>query len=211
MPYNHLILCFLLFLLPSIFTSIKVFSNDSALPIRWWKYGSFSFSLSPSNVYSGLISFRIDWFDLLSVQGILKSLLQQHNLKASILQRSVFFMVQVSHPYMTTGKKHSFDYLTFVSKMMSLLFNTLSKFVKPFLVAQIVKSLPAMQEAQVWSLRWEYPLEKGMTTHFSMLAWRIPWTKECSRIQSTGLQRVGHNWVTNNFLPRRKHLLIPSL
>ena len=104
MPSNHLILCHPLLLLPSIFPSIRVFSNESALPIRWPKYWSFSFSISPSNEHSGLISFRIDWFDLLAVQGTLKSLLQLYSSKASILQCSSFFMVQLSHPYMTTGK-----------------------------------------------------------------------------------------------------------
>ena len=109
MPSNHLILCHPLLLPPSIFPSIKVFSNESVLHIRWPKYWCFSFSISPSNEYSGLISFRMDWLDLLAVQGTLKSLLQHHSSKASILQRSAFFTVQLSHPYMTTGKKHSFD------------------------------------------------------------------------------------------------------
>ena len=113
MPSNHLILCHPLLLLPSIFPSIRVFSNESVLHIRWPKYWSFNFSISPSNEYSGLISFRIDWFDLLAVQGNLKSLLQCHNLKASVLWSSPFFMVEFSHPYMTTGKKHSFDYMDY--------------------------------------------------------------------------------------------------
>ena len=104
MPSNHLIFCIPLLLLPSIFPSIRVFSNESALHIRWPKYWSFSFSISPSNIYPGLISFRMDWLDLLSVQGTLKSLLQHHSSKASILRRSAFFTVQLSHPYMTTGK-----------------------------------------------------------------------------------------------------------
>ena len=132
MPSNHLILCCPLLLLPSIFPSIRVFSNELALPIRWPKYWSFSFSISPSNENSGLISFRIDWFDLLAVQGTLKSLLQHHNLKASVLQRSVSFMVQLSHPYVTTGKSIAFTMQTFVSRVMSLLFNTLSRFVIAF-------------------------------------------------------------------------------
>ena len=115
MPSNHLILCCPLLLLPSIFLSIRVFSNESALHIRWSKYWSFSFSISPSNEYSGLISFRIDWFDLLAVQGIFKSFLHHHNSKASILQHSAFFMVQLLHPYMTTGKKknHTIDDMDF--------------------------------------------------------------------------------------------------
>ena len=109
MPSNHLILCLPLLLLPSIFPSIRVFSNESALPIRWPKYWCFSFSISSSNEYSGLITFKTDWFDFLAVQGILKSLLQHHSSKASILQCSAFFMLQLSHPYVTTEKDHSFD------------------------------------------------------------------------------------------------------
>ena len=114
MPSNHLILCRSLLFLPSIFPSIGVFSNESALHIRWPKYWSFSFNTSPSNEYPGLISFRMDWLDLLAVQGTLKSLLQHHSSKASILQCSVFFTVQLSHPYMTTGKNHSLDYYSCV-------------------------------------------------------------------------------------------------
>ena len=109
MPANHLILCHPLLLLPSIFPSIRVFSNESVLCIRWPKYWTFSFSISPSNEYSGLISFKMDWVDLLAVQGTLKSLLQHHSSKASILQCSAFYIVQLSHPYMTTGQNHSFD------------------------------------------------------------------------------------------------------
>ena len=124
---NHLILCHS-FLLPSLFPSIRVFSNESALHIRWLKYWSFSFSISPSNKYSGLISFKIYWLDLLAVQGTLKSLLQHHNLKESILYHSVFFMVQLWYPYMTTGKTIALTRWTFVSKVTSLLFNMLSRF-----------------------------------------------------------------------------------
>ena len=126
MPSNHLTLCHPLLLLPSIFPRIRVFSIESALHIRWPKYWSFSFSISSSSEYSGLVSFRIDWLDLLAVQGTLKSLLQHHSLKASILQCSAFFMVQLSHPYMTTGKTIALTVRTFVSKAMSLLFNMLS-------------------------------------------------------------------------------------
>ena len=125
MPSNHLILCRPLLLLPSIFPSIRVFSNESTLRIRWPEYWSFSFSIKPSNEYSGLISFRMDWLDLLAVQGILKSLLQYHSSKASILQCSVFFIIQLSHPYMTTGKIIALTRWTFVDKVMSLLFNML--------------------------------------------------------------------------------------
>ena len=132
MPSNHLILCCLLLFLPSIFPRIRVFSNESVLCIRWPKYWSFSFSISPSNEYSGLISFRIDWFDLLAVQGTFKSL-QHHNSKASILQCSAFFIVQLSHPYMmTTGKSTALTRRTSAGKVMSLLFNTLSRFVIAF-------------------------------------------------------------------------------
>ena len=128
MPSNHLIPCQFLLLLPSIFPIIKVFSNESALRIRWPKYWSFSFHISPSNEYPGLISFRMDWLDLLAVQETLKSLLQHHSSKASILQRSAFFMVQLSPPYMTTGKTIALIIRTFVSKVMSLLFNIQFRF-----------------------------------------------------------------------------------
>ena len=133
MPSNQLILRHPLLLLPSIFPSIKVFSNESALHIRWPKYWSFSFSFSPSNEYPGLISFRMDWLDLLAVQGNLKSLLQHHSSKASILQCSTFFIIQLSHPYMTTGKTIALTRWTFVGKVMSLLFNMLSRLVITFL------------------------------------------------------------------------------
>ena len=133
MPSNHLILCRPLRLPPSIFPSIRVSSNESALHIRWPKYWSFSFNISPSNKYSGLISFRMDWFDLPAVQGTLKSLLQHHSSKASILWCSVFFIDQPSHPYMTTEKTIALTRWTFVSKVMSLFFNILSKFVITFL------------------------------------------------------------------------------
>ena len=130
MPSNHLILWRPLLLLPSIFFSIRVFSNESALPIRWPKYWSFGFYISPSNEHSGLISFRMDWLDLLAVQGILKSLLQHHSSKTSILRHSAFFIAQLSHPYMTTGKTVA---LTFMDKVMSLLFNMLSRLLITFL------------------------------------------------------------------------------
>ena len=128
MPSNHPILCHSLFLLPSIFPSIRVFSNGSALRIRWPKYWSFSFYISPSNEHSRLISFRMDWLDLLAVQGTLKSLLQHHSSKALILWHSAFFIVQLSHPYMTLGKTIALTRRTFVGKVMSLLFNMLSRF-----------------------------------------------------------------------------------
>ena len=133
MPSNHLTLCHPVLLPPSIFPSIRVFSNESVLCIRWPKHWSFSFSISPSNEYSGLISFRMGWLDHLAVQGTLKSLLQHHSSKASILRRSAFFMVQISHPYMTTGKTIALNRQTFVSKVMSLLSNMLSRLVIVFL------------------------------------------------------------------------------
>ena len=133
MPSNHLVLCHPILLLPSIFPSIRVFSNDSALHIRWPKYWSFSFSISPSNEYSGLISFRMDWFDLPAVQGTLKSLLQHHSSKASILWSSAFVMVQLSHPDRTTGKTIALTLWTFVIKVTSMLFKMLSRFVTAFL------------------------------------------------------------------------------
>ena len=133
MPFNHLILCLTLLLLPSIFPSIRVFSNESTLHMRWPKYWSFSFNISPSNEYSGLISFRMDWLDRPAIQGTLKSLLQHHSSNASSLQHSAFFIVQLSHPYMTTGKTIALNTWTFVDKVMSLLFNMLSMLVITFL------------------------------------------------------------------------------
>ena len=133
MPFNHLILCHPLLLLPSIFPSIRVFSNESALHIRWPKYWNFSFNISPSNEHPGLISFRMDWLDLLSVQWTLKSLLQHRSSKPSILLCSAFFIVQLSHPHMTTGKTITLARWTFVGKVMSLLFNMLSRLVITFL------------------------------------------------------------------------------
>ena len=132
-PSNHLILCRPLLLLPSIFPSSRVFANESALHIRWPKYWSFCFSISPPNEHPGLMSFRVDWLHLLAVQGTLKSLLQHHNSKASILLRSTFFIVQLSHPYMTAGKTIALTRWTFVDKVMSLIFNMLSKLAITFL------------------------------------------------------------------------------
>ena len=133
MPSNHLIFCHPLLLPPSVFPSIRVFSNESVLHIRWPKYWSFSFNISPSNEHPGLISFRMDWLDLLVVQGTLKSLLQHHSSKASILWCSVFFIVQLSHPYMTTGKTIALTRPNFVGKVMSLVFNILSRLAITFL------------------------------------------------------------------------------
>jgi len=163
MPSNHLILCRPLLLLPSIFASIRVFSNESVLCIRWPKYWSFSFKISPSNEHPRLISFRMDWLNLLAVQGTLKSLLQHHSSKTSILQHSVFFTVQHSHPYMTAGKTIALTRQTFVDKVMSLFFNMLSS------------------------------MEKAMAPHSSTLAWKIPWTEEPGRLQSMGSLGVRHD------------------
>ena len=134
MPCNHLIICCPLLLLPSVFPSIRVFSNESDLRFRWPKYWSFSFNISPSNEHSGLISLRMDWLDLLAVQGTLKSLLQHHSSKAPILQCSAFFIVQLLHPSMTTGKTIALTRWTFVGKVMSLLFNMLSRLAIAFLL-----------------------------------------------------------------------------
>ena len=137
----------------------------------------------------------MDWLDLLAVQGTLKSLLQHHSSKASILQRPAFFMVHLSHPYMTTGKTIALTRRAFVGKVMSLLFNMLSRLVSASLVAQWLKKQPVMQETQetrIRSLDQEDPLEEGMATHYSTLAWRIPWTEEPGGLQSTGSQRVGY-------------------
>ena len=152
-PTNHLILSRPLLLLPSIFPRIRVFSNESALHIRWPKYWSFSFSISPSNEYSGLISFRMDWLDLLAVQGTLKSLLQHHISKVSIFRHSAFFIVHLSHPYMTTGKTIDLTRWIFVGKVMSLVFNILSRLVITFLPRSKGLLLSWLQSpsAVIWS------------------------------------------------------------
>ena len=169
MPSNHLILCRLLFLPPSVFPSIRVFSNESALRIRWPKYWSFSFSISPPDEYSGLISFRMDWLDLLAVHGILKSLLYHHSSKASSLRHSAFFTVQISHPYMTTGRTIALTIWIFVGEVISLLFNALSRFAT----------------------------EKEVATYSSILAWKIPWMEEPGRLQSLRSLRVRHDCTTS--------------
>ena len=182
MPSNHLILCHPLLLLPTIFPSIRVFSNESALHIRWPKYWSFSFSISPSNEYSGLISFRIDWLNLHAVQGTFKSLLQHHNSKASVPRCSAYFMVQLSHPYMTTRKNIVLIIWTFVHKAMSLLFNMLSRLV--------ILSLPRSKCLLISWLQAPSALilepPKIRAPHSSTLAWKIPWTEEPGRLQSMG-------------------------
>ena len=163
MPSSHLILCRPL--LPSIFPSIRVFSNESALHIRWPKYWSFSFSISPSSEYSGLISFRMDWLGLLAVQGTLRSLLQHHSSKASLLQRSAFLMVQLSHPYMTTGKTIVLTKWTFADKVMSLLFNMLSRLVITFLPRSKVKSLSRVRLfVTPWTVAQQAPPSIGFSS-----------------------------------------------
>ena len=153
MPSNHLILCRPLLLLPSIFPNIRVFSNESALCIRWPKYWSFSFNINPSNDYSGLISFRMDLLDLLAVQGTLKSLLQHHSSKASILLCSAFFIVQLSHPYMTTGKTIALMRRSFFGKVMSVLFNILPRLVITFLPRSLLISWLQSPSAVILELK----------------------------------------------------------
>ena len=203
MPSNHLLLCRPLLLLPSIFPSIRTFS-ELALHIRWPKYLSFSFSISPSKEYTRLISFRIDWFDLLSVQGTLKNLLQYHKSKASILWHSAFFMVQLSHPYMITGKTIALTIQIFAGKVTSLLLNTLSRFTIVFLsrskclliswlqLLSVVILEPKKIKSVTVSICHEV-MRSEMATHSSILAWKTPWTEEPGRLQSTGSQRVGHD------------------
>ena len=196
MPSSYFILCRPLLLLPSIFPIFGVFSSESALQIRWPKYWSFCFNISPSNEHSGM-TFRMDWLDLLAVQGTPKSLLQHHSSKASIFRCSASFIVQLSHPYMTTGKTIALTRQTFVGKVMSLLFNikenthtqhiythTHNTYIytpththtRASLVAHLGKNPRALQETWVQSVGWEDPLEEGKATHSSILAWRIPWT-----------------------------------
>ena len=169
MPSSHLILCHPLLLLPSIFPIIRVFSKESVFRIRWPKYWSFSFSISPSNEYTGLISFRMDWLDLLAVQGTLKSLLQHHSSKASILWHSAFFIVQLSHPYMTTGKTIALTRQTFVGKVMSLLFNILSRLVITFLARSKRLLVSWLQSPS--AVIWEPPKIKSVTVSPSIFPW----------------------------------------
>jgi len=180
MPSNHLILCHPLLLQPSIFPSIGVFSNESVLCIRWPRYWSFSFSISPSNKHSGLISFRMDWLDLLAVQGSLQSLLQHHSSKASILQCSIFFIVQLSHPHMTTGKTIALTRQTFVGKVMSLLFNMLSRLVIIFLrrSKRLLISWLQSPSAVILEPRKIKSLTVSIVSPFVCLKWwdQIPWS-----------------------------------
>ena len=171
MPYNRLIFCHPLLLLPSIFPSIRVFSKESVLCIRWPKYWRFSFSISPSNEYSGLISFRMDWLDFLVVQGTLKSLLQNHSSKASILQCSAFFIVQLSHLYMTTRKIIALTRWTFVGKVTSLLFNILSRLVITFLPRSKRLLISWLQSPSAMIL--EPPKIKSVTVSPSIILYAI--------------------------------------
>ena len=172
MPSNHLILCRPLFLLPSIFPSIRVFSNESVPYIRWPKYWSFSFNISPSNEYSGLISFRMDWLDLLAVQGTLKHLLQHHSSKASILWCSAFFIVHLSHPYVTTGKTTALTRRTCAGKVMSLLFNMLSRLVITFFPRG--KRLNFMAALTICS---DFGVQKSKVSHcFHCFPIYLPWS-----------------------------------
>ena len=175
MPSNHLILCHPLLLPPSIFPSIRVFSNESVLRIRWPKYWSFSFSISPSNEYSGLISFKMNWLDILAVQGTLKNLLQHHSSKASILQLSAFFIiVQLSHPYLTTGKTKALTRWTFVGKVMFLLFNMLSRLEWAYQNVNLMISFPRCKSLNVPdSLQNKIHLHNGICTHDGLVKGRL--------------------------------------
>ena len=174
---NHLILCHPLILLPSIFPSIRVFSNESPLRIRWPKYWSFNFNTSPSNEHPGLISFRMDWLDLLAVQGTLKSLLQHHSSKASFLQHSVFFIVQLSHPYRTTGKNIALTRRNFVGKVMSLLFNMLSRLVITFLPRSKHLLISWLQSPSAMILE-PRKIKSATVSHLFAMKWwdQMPWS-----------------------------------
>ena len=189
-PSNHLILCRPLLLLPSVFPSIRVFSNESVLRIRWPKYWSFSFSIIPSKEHPRPISFRMDWLDLLAVQGTLKSLLQHHSSKASILQRSAFFTVQLSHPYMTTGKTIAWTRRTFVGKIMSLLFNMLSRLVITFLPRSKRLLISWVQSPSA------VILEPRKIKSATVSTVSPPMTGRPGVLRFMESQRVGHDWVT---------------
>ena len=174
MPSNYFILCRPLLFLPSIFPSTRVFSNESVLCIRWPKYGSFSINISPSNEYSGLISFRMDWLGLLAVQGTLKSLLQHHSSKVSVLWHSAFFMVQLSHPYMTTGKTIALTRWAFVGRVMSLLFNMLSRLDIAFLSRSKCLLISWLQSSTAVIL--EHPPQKKVSHCFHCFPIYSPWS-----------------------------------
>ena len=237
MPSSHLILCRPLLLLPPIPSSIRLFSNESTLHMKWPKYSSFSFSISPSNEHPGLISFRMDWLDLLAVQGTLKSLLQHHSLKASILWHSAFFTVQLSHSYMTTGKTIALTRRTFVGKVMSLLLNMLSRLVitflprsKRLLIAWLPSGLISFRMEWLDLLAVQGPC-KSLLQHHSLKAsilWRsafftvqlsLPYMTTGKTIALTRQTFVGKvvsllfNMLSRlviTFLPRSKHLYFPG-
>ena len=194
MPFNHLILCCLLLLLPSIFPSLRGFSNESVLCIRWPKYCSFSFSISPSNAYSGLISFRMDWLDF---QGTLKSLLQHHSSKGSILRGSDFFIVQLSHPYMTTGKTIALTRQILVGKVMPLLLNILSRLVITFL-----------PRSKLLRRSWQPYSRRGKFSYTSLRKWHIRQTPQKS------IKDIQDIWTTQRvnlkdlFICRNRHIVI---
>ena len=181
MPPNHRILCCPLLLLPSVFPNIRVFSNESVLHIRWPKSWNFSFSISPSNEYSGLISFRMDWLDLLAVQGTLKSLLQHHSWKTSILQCSAFFIVQLSHPYIITGKTIVLTRQTFVGKVMPLLFNMLSSFVIAFLLRS--SSVQSLSHVRLFATPWitAHQASLSITNSRSLLKTHVHWVSDATQ------------------------------
>ena len=193
MPSNHLIVHCLLLLLSSIFPSIRVFSNESVLRIKWPKNWSFNFSISPSNEYLELISFRMDWLDLLAVQGTVKSLLQHHSSKASVIQRSAFFIVQLSHPYMTTGKTIALTRQTFVDKVMSLLFNMLFRLVIPFLPRSKRLLISWLQSPSAVILELRKIKVQGKRNHnHRQLANLITWTTALSNSVKLSHAMWGH-------------------
>ena len=193
MPSNHFILCRPLLLLPSIFPSIWVFSNESVLCIRWSKYWSFSFTLSPSNEYSGLISFRTDWLDLLAVQGTPKSLLQQYISKASILRHSAFFIVQLSHPYMTTRKTIALTRQTFLGKVMSLLFNMLSR-----LLLKVTQFLKLKRKFQLHDMvAWKREKKKHLRGEDCRWSWEGPQTSQFGELAGKAPGRPASRLLSN--------------
>src|SRR5574340_797954 len=206
MPSSHLILCHPLLLLPPIPPSIRVFSNESTLRMRWPNYWSFSFSISPSKEHLGQISFRMDWLHLLAVQGTLKSILQHHSSKAPILQCSAFFTVQLSLLYMTTGKTIALTRWTFVVKVMSLLFNMLSRLVIAFLPRSKCLLISWLQSPSVITIS-----EKAMAPHSSTLAWKILWMEEPGRLQPMGsLSRTQLSDFTFHFHALEKEMAAHS-
>ena len=193
MPSNHLILCRPLLLLPSIFPSIRVFSDESVLCIRWPKYWSFSLSISPSNDYSGLISFRTDWLDLLAVQGTPKSLLQQYISKASILRHSAFFIVQLSHPYMTTRKTIALTRQTFLGKVMSLLFNMLSR-----LLLKVTQFLKLKRKFQLHDMvAWKREKKKHLRGEDCRWSWEGPQTSQFGELAGKAPGRPASRLLSN--------------